>query len=271
MKVLIFTPIAGLDPEAVQSAFTQEWDGPLDILYSHDNPHGEGHADVLHNYQKAREWALAGRYDALLTLESDMVVPAGTLNRLVAVNAPVVHALYCFRGRGHVWSLLLGNTWAGQYAGLNERKEAWGQVVPALGVGFGCTLIRREALEAVPFRSGEGWHCDGHFAEDCAAAGIRVMVHCGAVCGHKGRNGVIWWPTADGSAAATTSSEQELYKYIGEGDYILGLPARDLSPEEWGRQPADLRAQGESLGTHKRLIPQAGDWIFDRRFEPCQK
>lgn len=271
MKVLVFTPILGLDPEAVQSAFTQKWDGPLDILYSHDNPHGESHADVLHQYQQGRLWALAGGYDAMLTLESDMVAPADTLNRLASVDAPVAHALYCVRGRGHAWNMLLGNTWPGQFANVAECRASWGQVVPALGVGFGCTLIRREALKAIPFRDGSGWHCDGQFAKDCSLSGIKAMVHCGAVCGHKGRNGVIWWPSPDGGATATISEFVELYKYIGEGDYIMGLPARDMSPAEWAQQPEDLRVRAEGLGTHKRLVPQDGDWALDRRFEPCRK
>lgn len=271
MKVLVFTPILGLDPEAVQSAFTQEWGGVVDILYTHDNPHGESYADVLHNYTKGRMWALCDGYDAMLTLESDMVVPANTLGKLAAVNAPVVHAIYCARGRGHAWNLLLGNTWPGRFANESECRDAWGKVVPALGVGFGCTLIRREALKAVPFRGGPGWHCDGHFAEDCAATGVEVVVHCGTVCGHKERNGVVWWPSSDGLATATVTEQRELYKYIGEGDYIRGLPARDMTPEEWERQPADLRSLAENLGVSKRLVPQAGDWTLDRRFEPCRK
>jgi hypothetical protein len=268
MKVLIFTPTLGLDPEAVQSAFTQDWPGPVDILYTHDNPHGESKADVLYNYNRGREWALTGGYDAMLTLESDMVAPPDTLVKLMRTGAPVSHALYCFRGRGHAWNLL---DVGGQYADKAGCQNAWGRVLPARGLGFGCTLIRRDALEAVPFRIENECHPDWYFAEDCAAKGIGVVVHCGAAVGHKERDGHIWWPAADGGAWATVSSEQELYAYIGQGDYLPGLPTRDLSPEEWAQQPEELREWAESLGVFRRIIPKPTDWALDRRFVPCQK
>lgn len=272
MKLLIFTPIGGLDAEAVQSAFTQEWTDPLGILYYRDHPNGDGRRDILHAYEHGRALALAGGYDAMLTLESDMVVPVDVLGKLAEVDAPVVHALYVFREAGRTWNPLVGKRWPGKY--LDEpalKRVMWGKVMPVLGVGFGCTLIRREALERIPFRLGQDAHCDWYFAEDCHAAGLKVMLNGAAVCGHKGRDGVIWWPDADGTARASKSTGGEVYAYTGQGAYVLGLPTRDMTPEEWAAQPAALRALAESQGVQKHITPGPDEWALDGRFEPCQK
>lgn len=42
--------------------------------------------------------------------------------------------------------------------------------------------------------------------------------------------------------------------YYGAGAFVPGVPARDMSPEEWAALPADLREQAASL----YLVPQEG-------------
>lgn len=42
--------------------------------------------------------------------------------------------------------------------------------------------------------------------------------------------------------------------YYGAGAFVPGVPARDMSPEEWEALPADLREQAASL----YLVPQEG-------------
>jgi hypothetical protein len=67
-----------------------------------------------------------------------------------------------------------------------------GAVIDTDGVGFGCTLIRREVLEKVSFRidhdkphsNGEYSHSDFYFALDCLECGFTSRVHLGCRCGH---------------------------------------------------------------------------------------
>jgi hypothetical protein len=76
------------------------------------------------------------------------------------------------------------------------------------GVGFGCTLIRRDVLEAVSFRLPDdvarGGACtDWMFAGDLAARGVHQVCHFGVVCGHIAMepSARVIWPelAADGS------------------------------------------------------------------------
>lgn len=43
-----------------------------------------------------------------------------------------------------------------------------------------------------------------------------------------------------------------LWTYTGE-NFIDGVPARDLTQQDWGRLDADLRAAVENLGLYRRV------------------
>ena len=78
----------------------------------------------------------------------------------------------------------------------DDLARAWADgIANVSGAGFGCTLIRREVLEAIPFRSGPDHpHPDLPFAADCIRAGIRQVAHFRALCGHICPDGSILWP-----------------------------------------------------------------------------
>jgi len=158
-------------------------------------------------YQRARQMALSGGYDALLTVEADMVVPPLALERLSRIEADVAYGLYCSRHGSHQWLA---------YVEMDERKgssltdapevarAAWGQAIATDGVGLGCTLIWRRVLEAVPFRLD---HPDLHandweFALDCKAKGFVQKHDLGTACGHISMDvegaPVVYWPDPDG-------------------------------------------------------------------------
>ena len=116
MKILLFCPLNPSKDHAgkptVQlfgrtntSIFQQNYE-PLDIWFSKgDNPFfdSNGRHNIAHNYNKARKWVLENDYDALFTVEADMIVPPDALEKLLAVDADVAYGLYCFKNTS-TWS-----------------------------------------------------------------------------------------------------------------------------------------------------------------------
>jgi hypothetical protein len=142
--------------------------------------------DILAKYLGARRMVLEGHYDALLTVEADVVVPELALERLIELNADVAYGLYCSRRIPHTWLI---------FTDVSEREATrlprkyrelyFGSAVTTVGMGFGCTLIHRNALEKIPFRiQPSGCSCDWFFALDCQEQGLLQVTDLGVVCGH---------------------------------------------------------------------------------------
>lgn len=166
-----------------------------------NNPYpGEGHRNTLHQYNVARQDALSGGYDALLAVEHDMIVPPDALIKLWQTDAPVVYALYVLRHGSNLVNLMThnGNKNMGESFSLHGREysEAVKRgAVEVSGVGFGCTLIRREALQAHSFHGmEESYAPDYGFAVDCLRGGTRQYARFDVVCGHidPEANCVLW-------------------------------------------------------------------------------
>lgn len=189
----------------VQTLFRQEWSGALEYLFlANDNPHAAAYANIAHNYNKARTRALQGGFDALLTVECDMVLPHDALTRLAACQADLAYGLYVWRHGRRKWSA---------YPVLEERhgvsisddmdgaRAVWGTVIPVAGVGLGCTLIRRRVLEALPFRvpADGGASCDWALALDAQRHGFTQRADLGCVCGHQTMQPypMVLWPAPD--------------------------------------------------------------------------
>lgn len=219
MKLLVFCPINPNYPRlwgrTVQSIFRLEWEGAIDWHFvAGDNPHDEPYENVTHNYERARQRALEGGYDALLCVESDMIIPPDALSLLLSCESDVAYGLYVWRHGRRKWSAYteLGDRHGVSLSDDPARAAAeWGQVVDVEGVGLGCTLIRRDVLRAVPFRMGDNKRvsCDWYFALDAKAAGFSQRAHLGAVCGHQTYKPwpSIIWPTNTGRLYAVESLE----------------------------------------------------------------
>ena len=231
MKILLFCPLnpakdhAG--DRAVQlygrtnlSIFRQDYD-PLDIWFSKgDNPFfdSNGRGNICHNYRKARQFVLDNGYDYLFTVEADMVIPENALSKLLAVDTDVAYGLYCFRNTSSwsAWTRLDLESGRSLSKDIEIARMVWGTTIDVAGVGLGCTLIRRNVLEKLDFRTDElhsSFHNDWLFAYDCQHNGIEQKCDTSVVCGHitlKPRPRIIW-PDIEGP---------RLYR----NDWLEGIP-----------------------------------------------
>lgn len=218
-KLLIVCPIADklllptmrriieLDPAGYERADTV-------FLRAKADPIQDGRDAITAQYNEARHLALEGGYDALLTVECDMLVPANAIRRLRRCNADIAYGLYILRRPPWEWnaySVMEGMAaWPLSQVEERARKE-WGEVVEVDGIGLGCTLIQRKVLERVRFRADGLLHQDGnrsyndwYFACDAREAGFAQRCDTSVVCGHihpqdeqgRDRPSVIW-PTGE--------------------------------------------------------------------------
>lgn len=198
MRVLVATLVKQLSGRMLDGLFAQDWPHPTEyLLITNDQPEGHPYERVTALYNQVRERFLAGPYDALLTVEADMLIPSFALRRLMATGADVAYGLYVWRhGPHHDWSAyVLGADGAMQSLYQADPSAATvayeqGAVMDVAGVGLGCTLIKRHVLERLPFRRGDGTACnDWFFALDCRFVGYRQACDFGVVCGH-----ITDWP-----------------------------------------------------------------------------
>jgi hypothetical protein len=199
MNVLIATPTFGAGPHpetvkaigALESAHTWEWRQYRNNPY----PAPDGR-NVLAQYQAIRDDFLGGAWDALLTIEHDMVPPPHAIDALVETGAPVAYGVYLFRHGAHVLNALdyAGTRNLGESLSLHRYGRQTG-VKRVSGVGNGCTLIRREVVERFPFHDGGkgGQSPDMPLAQDCISNGILQVAHFGVLCGHY-EKGVLLLP-----------------------------------------------------------------------------
>lgn len=175
-------------PRAMRSIFEQQWDGVLEhYMLNGEDLTGTRYDRVTAKYEQARQMCLDGGYDAMWTAEYDMVMPRDALTKLAAVDADIVYGLYAWRWRPHWWNAYV---YMDEEAGVSlsqmpkRARDAWGQQVEVVGVGHGCTLIRRHVLETVSFHR-DGQACaDWYMALDAREKGFRQVCDTSIVCGH---------------------------------------------------------------------------------------
>ena len=195
-KLLIFTPTIAdtMRPETEASIKAQQTDIDWVWEVGYHNPFpGEKMKNVVAQYQRARQLMLDGGYDAMLTVEHDMIIPADAVELMMAhsrtQNAGVVYAPYMLRHGTKVLS-----TWQktdGRNPGMTlsmypkelatYKARGWGEIA---GVGWGCTLIQRSVLQQVQVHDEDGSAGDIPFATDCLRLGIKQIGAFDVPCQH---------------------------------------------------------------------------------------
>lgn len=231
MRILAFTPMHpdyGIKQRALRSIKTavDNYDGPIDWIVSKgDNPHKSAYENITRQHNKARDILLAGGYDALLSIEADMIVPPDAIDKLIEADADIAYGLYVWRHHKKRWNAYKDLTlWGGHSISFNysgqDVREAWGKVIDVAGMGMGCTLIKANVLRRIRFRLHDGKHswiqdeyaddfrrmgidpysdrrknmvCDDYLlALDAQHYGMSQRTNLNVICGHIGENGVYW-------------------------------------------------------------------------------
>jgi len=254
-NVLVFCPMSPTMPRlwkrTVQSLFRLQSEA-IGIEYwfrGWDNPHEYPYENVTHNYNVARELVLRMGFDALLTVECDMIIPPDTVDRLAATGADIAYGLYVWRHGRREWSAY---TQLKAQSGKSISKDpeaaraAWGHVIDVAGVGQGCTLIRRHVLEVIEFSLWPGSptivSSDWLLALDAQRHGFTQRCDLGVVCGHQTYQPwpQVIWPDPD---------EEDLYRVEALPDPVNGrLPVQVIRKGESLRFPmGELGGQMEVL------------------------
>jgi len=205
--VLVFTPyLHQVEPRTLEALTRLEWEGSLSLLLQRDNPYGEDRVrNHLHQYQQGRKAFLAGRHEAMLVIEADVLPPPDTLRRLDALDCDLAYGCVAFRsGPPYVANVL--ERYPGQARNIGEsislRPNLWDEAlkvgtIECSGSGLACVLIRRHVLEALDFREVEdafGVYCDLQWTREAFAAGYGMKADMGVMCGHIDDGGAVLWP-----------------------------------------------------------------------------
>lgn len=229
-RILLFTPAHpryGIRPQTRDSIHEaiRNYSGAVDWFITHgDNPLDKPYSNVVRHHNRAREMVLGGDYDALLSIEADMIVPPDTIDALLACDADISYGLYVWRNKPRRWSAykelgLFGGYSISHEPDGEEARAAWGKIVDVVGLGMGCTLIKRHVLQDIEFRLHDGRHSwiqevyaeeykalglnpyrehkdmvadDWLLAMDAQHYGFTQRANLGVVCGHIADDGIYW-------------------------------------------------------------------------------
>lgn len=241
-KLLVFTPTFGDGPrpETLEAIDRLRFDGELvrEVSWHNPFPGADNMRNVTAQYQRAHDLVIFGSFDALLCVEHDMVPPRHAAQTLWDDGGQVVYGVYRLRHGDVVINLFAkeGRTIGTPLSMLpaEMRKGRAAGRMEIAGLGFGCTLMRRDVLEKIRFRDEHGNAPDVPFAEDCLRRGVAQFGRFDVPCGHIAE-GVLLEPyTEEGIAArvyaledATLESKGEPY-FIERGRYYTVPPSDAL-------------------------------------------
>lgn len=257
-RLLVYTATFGEGPrpETVASVAAQEFDGELvhEISYHNPFPGLRNMANVVAQYQRARQMALDDGYDALLTVEHDMELPAGMVQALWDTPGDVVYGLYMLRHGTNVISLWrhegpknLGMSMSFYPAEFRRYRQAgYG---PVSGVGWGCTLIRRNVLSAIQVRELPGDAGDIPFAQDCLRAGYKILGRFDRACRHYHEG--VWLEVGMDHAAST-------HRVLALADVTVSVNGqpRPLKQGHYYSLPAELAGDLTRAGYVRVTLPE---------------
>lgn len=222
-------------------------------LYALDDPKVDPKDNITAKHNRMRQDALDGEYDTLFMVEADMIVPPDSLELLASVDADVVYAPYCSRHHPMLLTFPVLDGYKGRSLSADEAewRDKFGTVITSEGVGFGCTLIRRQVLEQVEFRRDTSTRFrrqfadDWTFALDVKAAGFASATHLGVLCGHIQRDGGVRWVDPDAPGFLRIVPEDG--SQTSEGKVSSAAVAGRYRVRKWLFGPARSYAPGTEI------------------------
>lgn len=198
--------------------------GTHGVKYYHGDQEALSHRENLaikHNQMRAD--VIEGGYSHLMLIEADMVFPVDSMRRLLEIDTDVAYGLYVARLKPRMWLCFQEISQTLFYSVSADRERAvslWGQVVPSKGMGFGCSLIKREVLEQISFRINHRNNMadDLPFCLDVEAARFESKHDLGLICGHINGDKVLW-PDHEEKELYRSEQVPEEYNIIIEREY----------------------------------------------------
>ena len=153
-----------------------------------------------------RDYFLAGQYDFLFSLETDVFVPKNIIEYMIGFQLPMLNISYHVTQRDKDTMCIQGMTKTGKsnrlkLLGYNEAFDLYdgeikqlnsmsiGEEFQVTGTGIGCSLIRSDILEQQGFRvdakKGLAVFSDSYFHLDLQRAGITDMLDTTIVVEHR--------------------------------------------------------------------------------------
>lgn len=187
MRILIAVPtFESIRPETFKSIYGLQ---PADhtLLFNYVKGYDCARARNLIAEECMSDW-----FDAVLMVDSDIVLPSTALNYLTEGETPVVLGTYPRRGETAGSEVFLPG-WR-DFTNENRVRFAdmpWGRF-KAKGGGMGCALIRRQAFETIPkpwfkyvqYDDGAVLSEDNYFCCEAAKAGLGIEADGRVRCGH---------------------------------------------------------------------------------------
>jgi hypothetical protein len=164
-------------------------------MITRDNPYTNPHImwNIQLAYDKMKQIVISQKYDKVLVVESDMVIPEDTLQKLNEIDAPSVSALYVLR-RGQ-YSPNVRHPIKTSHFKWGELRDVWGQIIDTIGGCMGCVLLTRDAIKDFDFLNEQNPNApDVPLMEYHWKNGFKQKARLDVICGHKKLNGEVLWP-----------------------------------------------------------------------------
>lgn len=145
---------------------------------------------ILNSHKYIREYALKNKYDSVLFVDSDVMIPKQTIEILLSVNADVACGVFLsvfeIEGKKVIAPMLFKDLGNGNCQLYTYEGVVVPQILEIGAASLGCALVSRKVLEVVDFRTfgSETGGEDIAFFVDARAKGFKCMAHTGVKCLH---------------------------------------------------------------------------------------
>lgn len=147
---------------------------------------------IVNNRNHIRDYALKNDYDAVLFVDSDVILPEFALRALAMTPGDIVSGAYLNAlGLGDktvVAPVLFKDLGNGECQVYTYEGVAYPQILPIGAAGLGCTFAKRNVLEAVQFRTMGNSTTGGEdmaFYVDARAKGFKTVANTLVQCPHR--------------------------------------------------------------------------------------
>lgn len=147
---------------------------------------------ICDSRNRLRDVFLNGNYNRFMSVECDVFPPANFITHLLS-HAKKIISLPYFIGTGDKSEPMiqmvdpdLSIPREMRNISQEELFSFAGKTIRVFNAGLGCTMIRREIIEKIPFRFDKDifFHDDSFFAEDCYNSGIKWYCDTSMICRH---------------------------------------------------------------------------------------